>query len=440
MKKILILLALITVLSLLLVSCGTKSGADYLFDSLTNMSERFYETEVMSFFSKQSDTVGFTVTAKDLTDYSSLLSDTDIEDLNISAYFDFEKTKAAQVLKATVNDEKLDASAFENEDDIVVSSSLFDEAYSISTEDFVDELIYNSYGSYALIDSEALLELSKKLPELMTEINDICTRYDKVLREILNENIDFDVEKDGKNVSVSFEVTEKELADIVLDLADKVEDDDKLSKLLDEYDIDVDDIADALRQIGDANIGDFTIEVEMLIQKKNDVLLELSAEIGDGEYAFAGVAYEYDAKSKEFSLEFGPYEDGAIDSENYALLTCEADGKDAYTYDFEFYSSGDKEADISLEIDPKEVYISFDGGYGRQLEASFGYTLKKNSLQIDIFDVSVNGLSIDFEDAGLSILLQKGVKVPAAKGKTVECYDVEDFVEELSEAFYDIDF
>lgn len=435
MKRILIALTIVFTLCMSLFGCGTKDGADYLFDAVDGAIDGFVKNKFMTFVTRDADTLSVTASVKDLSglkDYGIELPG--LSDISATMYIDAKNAAAAQSVSVKAEGERLDIALYENEGAVVIASPLFEEAYSIPFDELV-EAAEDKYG----IHLRELLSSVKNSGDMLKDIADVGERYSKTLRALIRENIGFEVVKDGKNVIVTFALTDKELSAILSALAEEIKADEELADLLAVYDADMDiaDIADALP----AAFGgrSFSADVELTVQKKNDIIVGADVQLSayntvlESNNLLGGLEYTYDADTGDFTLtvETAEGETGKI------VLSGESGNKNEYTYTAEIYAYGEKEIEAALEITASEITVSGEDAYGTGFEATLSYRIDKKKLSLELLSIGSGMLSIDVEDYGIGFTVEKDVKIPTAPAKTTECGDIYELGEKVENALYE---
>ncbi|MBQ4556569.1 MAG: hypothetical protein IJA60_02855 [Clostridia bacterium] len=422
MKKFLIATALVLVLCLSLVGCGTKDGVDYVFDSLEGIEDSFNETGLGAFVGNEADTVKLSVSAADLSGLANYgLSLPDIKNVSAALYGDIKNVVAAQVVSAEIGGEKAEITLIENKENLFASSSLFNGAYSMPVSAIAEELEYQMGISF-----EELMNAVEQSSNTSKELLALDEKYDNEVKKLFGEHVEFTVEKDGKNVNVSFVITEKEFDAIITALAEVMANDKDLEKLIKQLDPEYDMamITDALPDMFDD--ASFEITAKLTVQKKNDVLISADVNIAADD-AVVTLTYDYDVKTEDFTLKAGD-----ADNAGNFTITGKSGAKNEYTYEISAESYGEEMFTAAFAIAKDEFTVTVSAE-DVNVEFICGYAIKKNSITLTPKKVTVNGFGVDLEGYGLTIAIENGVKLPGVPKGATEVEDIDAFASAVAE-------
>lgn len=413
MKKS-IAFAFLIVLSLciLLSGCGEKSGAEYVFGAMDTTVFAYKDFKGMRFLATDSDTVRLGVSVNDLTAVDSEYADEvpDIKDADIDVYFDFAGKKAVQSISGECDGESFSLALYESADSVVAESSELDGAYSIETVKLLDGMgLSEEKLNYYLGQYTSGLNASG---EFFTAI----AKYKDILKNSFDKYVDFDIKKSGKNVTVTFTLTNDEVSKIIGDLAEAVNSDEELCDILSLFGSDAKTVAEAMKAI---NSDDICISVKLVMDKDNYTLY--SAEItSDNTVA----DYIYDKESNNFTLTVNYAE---IDYKT--VIKGETGSKNEYTYSFETFYRGESMISYGLEI--TAATITLKSGVA---EVEFMYLIDNDTLRLGLLELRNGAGKIDYSDMGICFTLEKNVTLPTAPSAT-KLDRSGDFVVKVTSAF-----
>ncbi len=209
MKKILLALALCLALCVSLLGCGEKkTGADYLFDSLDNLSTSVQNKKLDKF---AANTASGREAAIGIADANALVSliGTGVSGLptleNITLTSKVKGETQAFELGVTMNDKPYAMSLIGNADQLVLVTDMLSKNYGITVEEIRTMLAGN-------VAAEALDSFGATQNALETQA--ALERYLDLLETTLRDKVEFVLAENGKNVVVNFALTPENAADV----------------------------------------------------------------------------------------------------------------------------------------------------------------------------------------------------------------------------------
>lgn len=410
-KSIAFAFLIVMSLCILLSGCGEKSGAEYLFGAMDTSFSAYKDFKGMQFVATDSDTVRLGVSVNDLTALDLEYADApDIKDADIDLYFDFAGKKAVQSISGKHGREPFSFALYESADNVVLESSNIDEAYSIETVKLLDGIgISEEELDFYLGQYTSGLNASG---EFFTAI----AKYKDILKNAFDKHVDFDIKKSGKNVTVTFMLTNDEVSKIVGELAEAVSGDEELCGILALFESDAKTVAEAMKAI---NSEDICISVKLVMDKDNYTLY--SAKItSDNTVA----DYIYDKESNNFTLTVN-----SAEADFKTVIKGETGSKNEYTYSFETFYGGDSSISYGIEITASTItWIS------EVAELEFMYLIDNDTLRLGLLELRNGAGEFDYSDMGICITLEKNVTLPTAPSAT-KLDRSGDFVVKVTSAF-----
>ena len=395
MKKILLALALCLVLCVSLLGCGEKkTGADYLFDSLDNLSTSVQNKKLDKF---AANTASGREAAIGIADANALVSliGTGVSGLptleNITLTSKVKGETQAFELGVTMNDKPYAMSLIGNADQLVLVTDMLSKNYGITVEEIRTMLAGN-------VAAEALDSFGATQNALETQA--ALERYLDLLETTLRDKVEFVLAENGKNVVVNFALTPENAADVCAALYAEAKEDSFIEKLLQTSGVETDALfamsAEEVRTevLNTLTDGGFTANFAAEIVKKGEQLVALNGDItANGETAKFGISSTEDgvhavleadddtievsvaAKDNLFRMDFA----AAIDDSTVVLQVAFENGIGNCRY-----SMDDGSTDIDVAVD-------------------MTYTLTDKTLDVKIGSITISGQTIDLSDAGVTL-------------------------------------
>lgn len=395
MKKILLALALCLALCVSLLGCGEKkTGADYLFDSLDNMSTSVQNKKLDKF---AANTASGREAAIGIADANALVSliGTGVSGLptleNITLTSKVKGETQAFELGVTMNDKPYAMSLIGNADQLVLVTDMLSKNYGITVEEIRTMLAGN-------VAAEALDSFGATQNALETQA--ALERYLDLLETTLRDKVEFVLAENGKNVVVNFALTPENAADVCAALYAEAKEDSFIEKLLQTSGVETDALfamsAEEVRTevLSTLTDGGFTANFAAEIVRKGEQLVALNGDItANGETAKFGISSTEDgvhavleadddtievsvaAKDNLFRLDFA----AAIDDSTVVLQVAFENGIGNCRY-----SMDDGSTDIDVAVD-------------------MTYTLTDKTLDVKIGSITISGQAIDLSDAGVTL-------------------------------------
>ena len=395
MKKILLALALCFALCVSLLGCGEKkTGADYLFDSLDNLSTSVQNKKLDKFAANTASGAEATIGIADANALVSLIG-TGVSGLptleNITLTSKVKGETQAFELGVTMNDKPYAMSLIGNADQLVLVTDMLSKNYGITVEEIRTMLA----GDVA---AEALDSFGATQNALETQA--ALKRYLDLLETTLRDKVEFVLAENGKNVVVNFALTPENAADVCAALYAEAKEDSFIEKLLQTSGVETDALfamsAEEVRTevLNTLTDGGFTANFAAEIVKKGEQLVALNGDItANGETAKFGISSTEDgvhavleadddtievsvaAKDNLFRLDFA----AAIDDSTVVLQVAFENGIGNCRY-----SMDDGSTDIDVAVD-------------------MTYTLTDKTLDVKIGSITISGQTIDLSDAGVTL-------------------------------------
>lgn len=395
MKKILLALALCLVLCVSLLGCGEKkTGADYLFDSLDNLSTSVQNKKLDKFAANTASGAEATIGIADANALVSLIG-TGVSGLptleNITLTSKVKGETQAFELGVTMNDKPYAMSFIGNADQLVLVTDMLSKNYGITVEEIRTMLAGN-------VAAEALDSFGA--PQNALETQAALERYLDLLETTLRDKVEFVLAENGKNVVVNFALTPENAADVCAALYAEAKEDSFIEKLLQTSGVETDALfamsAEEVRTavLNTLTDGGFTANFAAEIVRKGEQLVALNGDItANGETAKFGISSTEDgvhavleadddtievsvaAKDNLFRMDFA----AAIDDSTVVLQVAFENGIGNCRY-----SMDDGSTDIDVAVD-------------------MTYTLTDKTLDVKIGSITISGQTIDLSDAGVTL-------------------------------------
>lgn len=395
MKKILLALALCFALCVSLLGCGEKkTGADYLFDSLDNLSTSVQNKKLDKFAANTASGAEVTIGIADANALVSLIG-TGVSGLptleNITLTSKVKGETQAFELGVTMNDKPYAMSLIGNADQLVLVTDMLSKNYGITVEEIRTMLAGN-------VAAEALDSFGATQNALETQA--ALERYLDLLETTLRDKVEFVLAENGKNVVVNFALTPENAADVCAALYAEAKEDSFIEKLLQTSGVETDALfamsAEEVRTevLNTLTDGGFTANFAAEIVKKGEQLVALNGDItANGETAKFGISSTEDgvhavleadddtievsvaAKDNLFRMDFA----AAIDDSTVVLQVAFENGIGNCRY-----SMDDGSTDIDAAVD-------------------MTYTLTDKTLDVKIGSITISGQTIDLSDAGVTL-------------------------------------
>lgn len=395
MKKILLALALCLALCVSLLGCGEKkTGADYLFDSLDNLSTSVQNKKLDKFAANTASGAEATIGIADANALVSLIG-TGVSGLptleNITLTSKVKGETQAFELGVTMNDKPYAMCFIGNADQLVLVTEMLSKNYGITVEEIRTMLAGN-------VAAEALDSFGATQNALETQA--ALERYLDLLETTLRDKVEFVLAENGKNVVVNFALTPENAADVCAALYAEAKEDSFIEKLLQTSGVETDALfamsAEEVRTevLNTLTDGGFTANFAAEIVRKGEQLVALNGDItANGETAKFGISSTEDgvhavleadddtievsvaAKDNLFRLDFA----AAIDDSTVVLQVAFENGIGNCRY-----SMDDGSTDIDVAVD-------------------MTYTLTDKTLDVKIGSITISGQTIDLSDAGVTL-------------------------------------
>lgn len=395
MKKILLALALCLALCVSLLGCGEKkTGADYLFDSLDNLSTSVQNKKLDKFAANTASGAEATIGIADANALVSLIG-TGVSGLptleNITLTSKVKGETQAFELGVTMNDKPYAMSFIGNADQLVLVTDMLSKNYGITVEEIRTMLAGN-------VAAEALDSFGATQNALETQA--ALERYLDLLETTLRDKVEFTLTENGKNVVVNFALTPENAADVCAALYAEAKEDSFIEKLLQTSGVETDALfamsAEEVRTevLNTLTDGGFTANFAAEIVRKGEQLVALNGDItANGETAKFGISSTEDgvhavleadddtievsvaAKDNLFRMDFA----AAIDDSTVALQVAFENGVGNCKF-----SMDDSSTDIDVAVD-------------------MTYTLTDKTLDVKIGSITISGHTFDLSDAGVTL-------------------------------------
>lgn len=395
MKKILLALALCLVLCVSLLGCGEKkTGADYLFDSLDNLSTSVQNKKLDKF---AANTASGREAAIGIADANALVSliGTGVSGLptleNITLTSKVKGETQAFELGVTMNDKPYAMSLIGNADQLVLVTDMLSKNYGITVEEIRTMLASN-------VAAEALDSFGATQNALETQA--ALERYRDLLETTLRDKVEFVLAENGKNVVVNFALTPENAADVCAALYAEAKEDSFIEKLLQTSGVETDALfamsAEEVRTevLNTLTDGGFTANFAAEIVKKGEQLVALNGDItANGETAKFGISSTEDGVHAVLEADDDTIEVSVAAKDNLFRMDFAAAIDDSTVVLQVAFENGIGNCKFSMDDSSTSVDAAVD----------MTYTLTDKTLDVKIGSITISGQTIDLSDAGVTL-------------------------------------
>lgn len=395
MKKILLALALCLALCVSLLGCGEKkTGADYLFDSLDNLSTSVQNKKLDKF---AANTASGREAAIGIADANALVSliGTGVSGLptleNITLTSKVKGETQAFELGVTMNDKPYAMSLIGNADQLVLVTDMLSKNYGITVEEIRTMLAGN-------VAAEALDSFGATQNALETQA--ALERYLDLLETTLRDKVEFVLAENGKNVVVNFALTPENAADVCAALYAEAKEDSFIEKLLQTSGVETDALfamsAEEVRTevLNTLTDGGFTANFAAEIVKKGEQLVALNGDItANGETAKFGISSTEDGVHAVLEADDDTIEVSVAAKDNLFRLDFAAAIDDSTVVLQVAFENGIGNCKFSMD----------DGSTSVDAAVDMTYTLTDKTLDVKIGSITISGQTIDLSDAGVTL-------------------------------------
>ena len=395
MKKILLALALCLALCVSLLGCGEKkTGADYLFDSLDNLSTSVQNKKLDKF---AANTASGREAAIGIADGNALVSliGTGVSGLptleNITLTSKVKGETQAFDLGVTMNDKPYAMSLIGNADQLVLVTDMLSKNYGITVEEIRTMLAGN-------VAAEALDSFGATQNALETQA--ALERYLDLLETTLRDKVEFVLAENGKNVVVNFALTPENAADVCAALYAEAKEDSFIEKLLQTSGVETDALfamsAEEVRTevLNTLTDGGFTANFAAEIVKKGEQLVALNGDItANGETAKFGISSTEDGVHAVLEADDDTIEVSVAAKDNLFRLDFAAAIDDSTVVLQVAFENGIGNCKFSMD----------DGSTSVDAAVDMTYTLTDKTLDVKIGSITISGQTIDLSDAGVTL-------------------------------------
>ena len=416
MKKILLALTLCFVLCLSLLGCGEKkTGADYLFDSLDNLTATVQNKKLDKFAANTASGAEATIGIANANALISVIGEgvpglPTFENLTLTSKVKGE-TQAFE-LGVTMNDKPYAMSLIGNADQLVLVTDMLSKNYGITVEELRTMLA-------GTVPAEALNSFG--MASDATEAQAAMQRCLDLLETTLREKVEFVLAENGKNVVVNFTLTPENAADVCAALYAEAKEDSYVRKLLNQAGED----ADALLSMSAEDVrtevlstltdGGFTANFAAEIVKKGEKLIALNGDVtANGETAKFGISATEDGIHAIFEGDGSTVEASIAVKDNLFRLDFAAAADDSTAVLQAAFENGVGTCKFSMD-DSVDVTVDMT------------YTLTDKTLDAKIGSITISGQTIDLSDAGVTLHVGSEFTMPEIPA---EYTSVADFGEE----------
>lgn len=416
MKKILLALTLCFVLCLSLLGCGEKkTGADYLFDSLDNLTATVQNKKLDKFAANTASGAEATIGIANANALISVIGEgvpglPTFENLTLTSKVKGE-TQAFE-LGVTMNDKPYAMSLIGNADQLVLVTDMLSKNYGITVEELRTMLA-------GTVPAEALNSFG--MASDATEAQAAMQRCLDLLETTLREKVEFVLAENGKNVVVNFTLTPENAADVCAALYAEAKEDGYVRKLLNQAGED----ADALLSMSAEDVrtevlstltdGGFTANFAAEIVKKGEKLIALNGDVtANGETAKFGISATEDGIHAIFEGDGSTVEASIAVKDNLFRLDFAAAADDSTAVLQAAFENGVGTCKFSMD-DSVDVTVDMT------------YTLTDKTLDAKIGSITISGQTIDLSDAGVTLHVGSEFTMPEIPA---EYTSVADFGEE----------
>lgn len=395
MKKILLALALCLVLCVSLLGCGEKkTGADYLFDSLDNLSTSVQNKKLDKF---AANTASGREAAIGIADANALVSliGTGVSGLptleNITLTSKVKGETQAFELGVTMNDKPYAMSLIGNADQLVLVTDMLSKNYGITVEEIRTMLAGN-------VAAEALDSFGATQNALETQA--ALERYLDLLETTLRDKVEFVLAENGKNVVVNFALTPENAADVCAALYAEAKEDSFIEKLLQTSGVETDALfamsAEEVRTevLNTLTDGGFTANFAAEIVKKGEQLVALNGDItANGETAKFGISSTEDGVHAVLEADDDTIEVSVAAKDNLFRMDFAAAIDDSTVVLQAAFENGIGNCRYSMDDGSTDIDVAVD----------MTYTLTDKTLDVKIGSITISGQTIDLSDAGVTL-------------------------------------
>lgn len=395
MKKILLALALCLALCVSLLGCGEKkTGADYLFDSLDNLSTSVQNKKLDKF---AANTASGREAAIGIADANALVSliGTGVSGLptleNITLTSKVKGETQAFELGVTMNDKPYAMSLIGNADQLVLVTDMLSKNYGITMEEIRTMLAGN-------VAAEALDSFGATQNALETQA--ALERYLDLLETTLRDKVEFVLAENGKNVVVNFALTPENAADVCAALYAEAKEDSFVEKLLQTSGVETDALfamsAEEVRTevLNTLTDGGFTANFAAEIVRKGEQLVALNGDItANGETAKFGISSTEDGVHAVLEADDDTIEVSVAAKDNLFRLDFAAALDDSTVVLQAAFENGIGNCRYSMDDGSTDIDVAVD----------MTYTLTDKTLDVKIGSITISGQTIDLSDAGVTL-------------------------------------
>lgn len=395
MKKILLALALCLALCVSLLGCGEKkTGADYLFDSLDNLSTSVQNKKLDKF---AANTASGREAAIGIADANALVSliGTGVSGLptleNITLTSKVKGETQAFELGVTMNDKPYAMSLIGNADQLVLVTDMLSKNYGITVEEIRTMLAGN-------VAAEALDSFGATQNALETQA--ALERYLDLLETTLRDKVEFVLAENGKNAVVNFALTPENAADVCAALYAEAKEDSFIEKLLQTSGVETDALfamsAEEVRTevLNTLTDGGFTANFAAEIVRKGEQLVALNGDItANGETAKFGISSTEDGVHAVLEADDDTIEVSVAAKDNLFRLDFAAAIDDSTVVLQVAFENGIGNCKFSMD----------DGSTSVDAAVDMTYTLTDKTLDVKIGSITISGQTIDLSDAGVTL-------------------------------------
>lgn len=395
MKKILLALALCLALCVSLLGCGEKkTGADYLFDSLDNLSTSVQNKKLDKF---AATTASGREAAIGIADANALVSliGTGVSGLptleNITLTSKVKGETQAFELGVTMNDKPYAMSLIGNADQLVLVTDMLSKNYGITVEEIRTMLAGN-------VAAEALDSFGATQNALETQA--ALERYLDLLETTLRDKVEFVLAENGKNVVVNFALTPENAADVCAALYAEAKEDSFIEKLLQTSGVETDALfamsAEEVRTevLNTLTDGGFTANFAAEIVRKGEQLVALNGDItANGETAKFGISSTEDGVHAVLEADDDTIEVSVAAKDNLFRMDFAAAIDDSTVVLQVAFENGIGNCKFSMDDSSTSVDAAVD----------MTYTLTDKTLDVKIGSITISGQTIDLSDAGVTL-------------------------------------
>ena len=416
MKKILLALTLCFVLCLSLLGCGEKkTGADYLFDSLDNLTATVQNKKLDKFAANTASGAEATIGIANANALISVIGEgvpslPTFENLTLTSKVKGE-TQAFE-LGVTMNDKPYAMSLIGNADQFVLVTDMLSKNYGITVEEIRTMLA-------GTVPAEALNSFG--MASDATEAQAAMQRCLDLLETTLREKVEFVLAENGKNVVVNFTLTPENAADVCAALYAEAKEDGYVRKLLNQAGED----ADALLSMSAEDVrtevlstltdGGFTANFAAEIVKKGEKLIALNGDVtANGETAKFGISATEDGIHAIFEGDGSTVEASIAVKDNLFRLDFAVAADDSTAVLQAAFENGVGNFKYSMD-DSVDVTVDMT------------YTLTDKAFDLKIGSVTFGSQTFDLTDAGVTLHVGSEFTMPEIPA---EYTSVADFGEE----------